>query len=228
MPAALLTFARRRSRPTDRLGKSRARSALSLPPAPRGTGGQAPVGAGPDQPRQASITRSTWITPHGAAFPGKQRSCHPPGMPDTERRRGRLQGLSPCKEPGPLGRFLRRSRGRCPHGLLLFRALWRCAVDDRFSVVFPSRAPCNQVPRMTTGRLPAPQGLAHAYLEAPLARCLGPPEVFHLFNRPRGSAGRSSLAAADGFSGALASNRPIRFPSNLGFALPRPSRPSSG
>jgi len=83
-----------------------------------------------------------------------------PEVPDAERHPVRLQGLAPCEEPGPLGRFLCRFRGRCPPGFFLFRAHFRFAGGRLFRAALPSRAFTTGAAAEAAGQPLAPQGIS--------------------------------------------------------------------
>lgn len=152
----------------------------SQSPTPRGVGAKrlwAP--ARTDRVTLASRDLSGWSL--AGPLPPDVRGWRTPTVPDAERRRVHLQGLDPCKELGPLGRLLGRDRGRCPLGLLPLQGSLARTGGRPFPAALPSRTfPATSV--ANHGAAVGPSGVfPMTRLDAPLARCVGPHEVSHLF-----------------------------------------------
>jgi len=183
-------------------------------------------GAGPGQPRYACFTRSTRTAPRGANPVQPEEVLFELAVPDAERRQARLQGFHPCGEPGPLGRFLGRFRGRCPPGLHLSRALSRCVGGQPFWVALPSRA-------STTGAV-GPTDRPHASQGLPpqaWTRLLrGPSALLRFSTLSFGLPVRSCcrLWLPPMVPEFPFGTRPIRFPSSLGSRCRFPSGPLRG
>lgn len=179
VPAALLVFARNRSRPTARLPARLRATHRQVARALRLERPSA-LDAGPDCPRDASFTRTLRRLPRGSRSADARNSVSADGA-GRRTAPGSPSGpfsLQRARSPRPV---VRPCRGRCPHGLLPLQGSLARSRGRLFSAALPSRT-SSAAAVANHGEAAGPPGMVPvSRLGAPLARGADPHEVFHLF-----------------------------------------------